>query len=131
MSDETEQEDNEDFKTVLKGISKKIRITKVTATRSLRGNNGQTFSGFTARTDSLEDESGMVLDASDHPGGGMGLRDARLAYYLLAMQADLASTNAACAAGDISPHVRDEMIRQTKRNFALLLRQSMREDSNE
>lgn len=118
---------DDELKNLINDLHGKIRVTKITATRSIRGNNGQTFAGFTARSDSLEDESGG--DAHDEViQDGHTMRDARLTYYLLAMQADLASINAAWAGGGIPASVRDEMIRSTKRNYTMLLRNAAKGD---
>ena len=121
------------IKDLMQHLSSKIRVTKITATRSISGNNGKTFAGFTARTDSIEGTSESHIEKVDLSEEGQDLREARLTYYILAMQADLAAISAAWAGGGIPASVRDDLLRSTKRNYALLSRQTVggKGDTNE
>jgi len=106
-----------------------LRVTRVVATRSVRGRFGESFAGFTAGlTDDVSDRTGLVADAEE-ASNGMSLADARIAFYLVAMQADEVAYEAAVAGGDISPEACAEAIRRIRMNYNRLIRMAMMEGS--
>jgi len=73
----------------LRTIKKRLRVTKVVCTRSVKGRGGDHYVGFSAGWDSVQDDGGGGVDlasAQDAEGqaahdSGMTLREARLAAY--------------------------------------------------
>jgi hypothetical protein len=108
MSDESN--DNNELKAQLRAIRDKIRVTKVVATRSVKGRNGDSFAGFSAGWQSIQDDYGgpgadaMAEPAEDaaYAAQGMTLKEARVAHYMIAMTADVAALESAHANGSIS-----------------------------
>lgn len=92
----------------IRRVGKNLRVTKVVATRSVKGTRGDHFAGFSATYSSVQDEPagmGKDLDLMDLDDGtsdqGLGLQDARLAHLMVAMQADIAALDSALANGGI------------------------------
>ena len=117
------------------GTAARLRITKVVATRTVKGSRGETFAGFSGAMESIEDPSGMLLDDAEHPlvvGGGLTLNDAKLAHLILSMTADTQALDAAWAAGNITSDYRRDQVEATRKRYALLLRNLVLgpEDSN-
>ena len=122
---------DEDLPGYLRGIRDKLRITKVVATRAVKGVRGDSFAGFAAAWESVQDDSGgkgtELLDTMDAPLGaqGMTLQEARIAHLLLALEADVAATEAAMAGGNISFEDGDNRIRMYKHHYAKLMRRAL------
>ena len=108
-----------DIRALVKRLTDQLRVTKLTATRTVRGNQGETFAGFSASSQSTDDRSGML----DLPAEGLPVREARLSYYVLAMYADISAIDAAWAGGSISDQHRTDLSAATKRRYSLLIRQ--------
>lgn len=106
-------------------VAERLRITKIVATRTVKGPHGETFAGFSGAMESLDDPSGMMLSESESSavvGGGLTLQDAKLAHLVLSMTADTQALDAAWAAGNITAEYRGEQVRATRQRYALLLR---------
>jgi hypothetical protein len=117
----------------LERIASQIRVTKLVATRSVRGNTGESFAGFSAGFDSIEDKSGITMEESEIveiPRGGLSLKDARIAYFMLSMHADFSAIDAAWASGSISDQHRKDLQAATKRRYGLLLRKHIAGDGD-
>lgn len=108
---------------LLKGIKNKMRITKVVCTRSVKGKYGDTYVGFSAAWDTVQDDAGGGTDLISDEGtsSGMTMKEARLASLLLAMQADIAATDHAMASGNITVEQREMAVKAAKHNYGKLL----------
>jgi len=121
-----------DLKDMIRRVQSGIRITKVVATRSIKGKGGDAFAGFAAAWDTVQDDASgpgadldLMVDTAETVTSGMTLGEARVAHYLVAMHADIAAHEAAMASGSISPGRCSGAIKALKTNYAKLLRQVM------
>ena len=119
-----------DLHQYLLDVRGKMRVTKVVATRAVKGARGDSFAGFAAAWESVQDDNGgkgaELLDTMDEPvaAQGMTLKEARVAHLMLALEADVAATEAAMAGGNISFEDGDNRIRMYKNNYAKLIRRA-------
>lgn len=110
----------------LKRIKDKIRVTKVVCTRSVKGQNGDNFAGFSANWDSVQDDGSQGLeDLSDGTDTVMSLKEAVVASHIVAMQADITAYEHAMASGAISVDNAERAINVTKSNYSRLIRQAL------
>lgn len=120
---------DEEIKSTLKRIQSNIRVTKVVATRSVKGKQGDTYAGFSAAWNTVQDDAGGGIDAifSDaaEASGGMTLKEARVAHLMVAMQADLAAHDAALAGGNVSNNFHREAHRVIKANYSRMIRETL------
>lgn len=121
-------------KAKIKALGKRIKVTKAVCTRSVKGKSGDSYVGFAAAWDTVQEDGGHNLvhtgeseESSLVPG--MTLKESRLAALILAMQADLAAHDHAMAGGNISPGQRDGAIRAIKNNYALLMAELLHTDN--
>ena len=117
-------------------VNRNLRVTKVVATRSVKGARGDHFAGFAACYDSVQDEPAGagkdlidVVDSESAEAVGMTLLEAKVAFYLVARQADIAAMQAAAVNGSIGNQQANEAIRVIKINYGKLIRQAMRGES--
>ena len=114
------------MKEFLVRIQRNLRITKVIATRSIKGKNGDSFAGYSAAWDSVQEDGAKGFDTLADAGAdadrGMSMKEARVAHYLLAMQADISAHEAALAGGNISPDFCRDAVASIKRNYGKLIR---------
>lgn len=132
MSEDTkiEKRSLKDHPTIRK-VMDKIRITKVVATRSVKGRNGDHYVGFSAAWDSTQDDAGGAADlvsiqeSSDtvqsQSGSGLSIREAKVAALILGMQADRAAHQNAWAGGSISKEHRADALKAINANYGKLL----------
>ena len=108
-------------------IRKRLKITKVTATRSVKTKSGDYFVGFSAAWDSVQDDGAqsgdLLVTEQEESSSGMTLREARIAHMLLAMQADLSAHEAALAGGGISEAYHRDMVRALSAKYMAQLNQ--------
>ncbi|MDB4278198.1 hypothetical protein N9917_01210 [Deltaproteobacteria bacterium] len=128
----TEDTDNTKLKDMIKRVHAGIRVTKVTATRSVKGKGGDSFAGFSAAWDTVQDDvsgpgadSELTVSDAVVSASGMTLAEAKVAHYLCAMQADIAAHEAAMAGGGISPARCKDTIKGIKGNYARLIRNAV------
>ena len=124
-----------ELKDFIKQVQSKMRITKVVATRSVKGKGGDSFAGFSAAWDSVQDDvsgpgadSDLTIETHEVAPSGMTLAEAKVAHYLCAMQADIAAHEAAMAGGGISPGRCQDTIKGLRTNYARLIRNAMSAD---
>jgi len=107
-----------------------LRVTKVVCTRSVKGRGGDHYVGFSAGWDTVQDDAGGGADLNSAQDGdtaqathdsGMTLRDAKMAAYVLGMQADLAAHDAAVAGSSITPEQHEAAQRGIKANYTKLM----------
>ena len=115
-------------------IRKGIRITKIVATRSIKGPRGDTFVGFSAAHQSIQDDfSGPGADVmatpedeSSYAEQGLSLGDAKLARYMLSMEVDLAALESAIANGGITAEFYEKSVIAIKTNYNALVFKAMK-----
>lgn len=130
--------DEQEMKAFLQKIRGNLRVTKVVATRSVKGQRGDHFAGFAACYDSVQDEPsgagkdlmGMVGDA-DVATNGLTLKEAKIAFYLVAQQADVAAHEAALANGSIGAQEASDRIRSIKNNYGKIIRMALGDEKPE
>jgi hypothetical protein len=113
----------------LRHVRSNLRITKITCTRSVKGRNGDSFVGFSAAWQSVQDDVGglgadLMAGAADdavYASQGMTLEDAKIARYLLAMEADIAALESAAANGSISTKYFQDAVAGVKANYNRLV----------
>jgi hypothetical protein len=110
-------------------VKKQLRVTKVVATRSVKGRHGDSFAGFSAGWESIQDDAGGpgadlidggISNAEIAPQG-MSIKEATAAHYLLAMHADIAATEAAVAGGNMHHERGHDLIATYRKNYGRLL----------
>jgi len=119
----------DEAKAAICAVKNKLRITKVVCTRSVKGRGGDHYVGFSAAWDTIQDDAGgggdlMIAQdgdqiAADHQG--MTIKEAKVAGYILGMQADIAAHQHAVAGGNISADQCNGAIRAIKGNYSRLL----------
>ncbi len=120
----------EEMKAVLREVRNKMQITKVVCTRSVKGKFGDSYVGFSAAWDTVQDDAGGGADLISAQGddvqvamhtSGMTLKEARLAALVLGMQADIAAHDHAMAGGNITQDQRNAAVRAIKHNYSKLM----------
>jgi hypothetical protein len=117
----------------LRKIRRGIRITKISCTRSVKGRNGDSFVGFSAAYQSVQDDhSGPGADVMNGPEDdktyaeqGLTIKDAKLARFMLSMECDLAALESALANGSISPDYFEDAVRGVRHNYNQLVLREM------
>ena len=122
---------NTELRGVLLNIKKHLRITKITCTRSVKGRGGDSYVGFSAAWDSIQDDTGGATEAQNPTlsapelasasAQGLTLRESRLAALIVGMQADIAAHDNAMAGGNLSQDQRDQAVRAIRHNYSKLV----------
>jgi hypothetical protein len=127
--------DNDEFENLVTHVRRHLRVTKVVATRSVKTNRGDFFSGFAAAWDSVQDDvsgpgadTDLVMDGGEVTESGMTLREAVVAHGLLAMQADLAAYRAARANGGITAEEFEAAKTAVMSNYSRAMRSTLKVD---
>lgn len=123
----------------LRRVRNGLRITKITCTRSVKGRNGDSFVGYSAAWQSVQDDSGGPgADVQAGPeedrayaNQGMRIEDAKIARYMLAMEADIAALESAAANGSISPRLYQDSVASVKANYNRFVLRAMGVPSND
>ena len=119
-----------EMKNALKKIKDSVRITKIVCTRSVKGKHGDSYVGFSAAWDTIQDDAGggadqistlESVDTAKSLGQGLSLRESRLAALVLGMQVDVAAHDQALAGGNLSIEQRAVAVRSIKHNYAQLM----------
>ena len=118
-------------KTEIESLVKRVRnglvFTKVVATRSVKGQRGDSFAGFSASWRSTQEDGGQgvvsVMDEGDeaHSVTGMTMQEAVVASVLVAREADIAAYRNAAAGGNLPKTVADNNIAVTKSNYSRMM----------
>lgn len=131
MTPEEKREEALRMRAMVKRVKGQIRITKVVATRALKGRSGDVFVGFSAAFDSVQEDGGQGLEGAMDDGErdvGVSLEEARVAAILLGCQADIAATRNALGGSMITKSDADVRIAGIKNNFDLLLKELLQKD---
>lgn len=113
----------------LRGVRSKLRITKITVTRSVKGRNGDSFVGFSAAWQSVQDDMGGpgadIMPTSGEEevvaSQGMTIEEAKIARYMLAMECDIAALESAAANGSISAKFFQDSVAGVTANYNRLV----------
>ncbi len=112
-------------KALIRAVRDKIKITKVVCTRSVKGRGGDHFVGFSAAWDSVQDDGGRgmseTMDDAEVAQSGMTLKEAKVAAYLLGMQADQTAFENAAAGSLLSKAEADNACTAIKHNYGRLM----------
>ena len=100
-----------------------IRVTKIVCTRSIKTKQGDTYAGFTASWDSVQDDD----PSGDPPTSPLTLAEARIAHILLAMETDIASYTSAMANGSVAISEGREAINGIQQRYNHILQQYYKE----
>lgn len=125
-----------ELKERLAQIEKKLRITKVVATRAVKSPRGDTFAGFSAAWESVQEDGGgmgsslteLVSDA-EIASQGMTLAEAEIAHLLVARQAEIAAWRAAVAGGNVTAKVFQDQVAAIRSNYGKLIQAILQGDS--
>jgi hypothetical protein len=118
---------NDEIRDLVKRVKANLRVTKVVATRSVKGKYGDTYVGFSAAWNTVQEDGGHdLLSTGDETDASttvtsMTLQEALVASCLLAREADIAAHRNAMAGGNISPASCDAAIRAIKQNYSQVL----------
>ena len=124
------QKPSPELKALVAKIKAGVKITKVVCTRAVKGKGGESYVGFSAAWDTIQDDTGgggELLSAhtgaevqASH-GQGLSLKEARIAALLVGMQVDIAAHDHAMAGGNITIEQRDMAVRNIKGNYSQLM----------
>lgn len=112
-----------------------LKITKVVVTRSVKGQRGDSYTGFSASFDTIQDDAGGrgsdLISAQDGDlqasiKHGLSLKDARLSALLLGMQVDIAAHAQAMGGGNITYDQYIEAVKAIKHNYTKLMADMLR-----
>lgn len=118
---------NDELRALVQRVKAGLKITKVVATRSVKGRGGDTFVGFSAAWNSVQEDGGQgVLNAGEDSDesnnlNGMTMQEALVASILISREADTAAYRNAAAGGNISQSHADGAIAAIKSNYTKLL----------
>lgn len=118
---------NDELRALVSRVKEGLKITKVVATRSVKGRGGDTFVGFSAAWNSVQEDGGHgVVPAMDEGEeaqtlNGMTLQEAVVASCLIAREADIAAYRNAAAGGNISQDYADNAVAAIKSNYNKLI----------
>lgn len=121
--------DEPELRALIGRVRRKLRVTKVVATRSIKLKNGEFFAGFSAAWDSVQPTNpqadlDLVMSDEEVAANGMTLQEARASYYMVAMETDIRAYEQAYANGALSEQALNDSVRAVKNNYAWLLRRA-------
>ena len=121
----------DELKALVARVKSGLKITKVVATRSVKGRGGDTFVGFSAAWNSVQEDGGQDLlkvgDDTDEAQSltGMTMQEAVVASILLAREADTAAYRNAAAGGNISSEHANGAIQAIRSNYSKMIVQAL------
>lgn len=122
---------NDEMKALVKQVKDRLRITKVVATRSVKGKHGDVFVGYSSAWDSVQEDGGQGLvhtgGEADEAAQGMTLKEAKMAAYILGMQADTTAFEQAMAGSIITPEQCERACKAIKHNYGQLMAKLLQE----
>ena len=108
-------------------IRASMRVTKIVATRSIKTKQGDTYTGFTACWDTIQDDD----PSGDTPSMPLTLEEARIAHLLLAMETDIASYTSAIANGSVGLEEGQRAIKGIQQRYTHIIQQNYKESTND
>lgn len=127
---------NDELRALVQRVKAGLRITKVVATRSVKGRGGDTFAGFSAAWNSVQEDGGQGLVSSTDDSEesqtltGMTMQEGIVASILVAREADTAAYRNAAAGGNITQSHADAAIAAIRSNYSKMLVQALGNDGN-
>jgi len=122
---------NDELKALVARVKSGLKITKVVATRSVKGRGGDTFVGFSASWNSVQEDGGQDLVSVGEEGdaaaslNGMTMQEAILASCLVAREADIAAFRNAAAGGNITQEHANNAIKAIRSNYSNMIVQAL------
>ena len=121
--------DVELVKEAMERLKPLVRVTKIVCTRSVKGQRGDSYVGFSAAWDTIQDDAGGGADLISAQDGdtreaaanGLPLKDSRLAALMLGLQVDLAAHAQAYAGGNMAPDQYNESCKAIRGNYVKLM----------
>jgi hypothetical protein len=123
---------------LVKAVLSRMRVTKVVATRSVKGPQGDHYVGFSAAFSSVQEDAagaaslvGTLNDAEVHlseSAHGLTMKEAKLAAIILGVQADRAAHQNAWAGGNMSKEHRLAALSLINTNYGRLILEAIGED---
>lgn len=107
----------EEAKKEIQRIRANLRVTKITCTRSVKSRSGDSFVGFSASWQSVQNDVDSMGDCEE----GIPLQEAKTAQYLLAMETDIAAVESATANGGMSQEVMQATLQMIRSNYSQLM----------
>jgi hypothetical protein len=126
---------NDEIRELVKRVKAGLRITKVVATRSVKGQRGDSFAGFSAAWSTVQEDAGHDMVSAGDEGdaaestGSMSLQEAIVASCLLGREADIAAHRNAMAGGNIGSKYAEDAIAGIKSNYAKIIARALTEHS--
>lgn len=124
--------DQEELKTLITRVKNNLSITKVVATRSVKTKRGDFFAGFAAAWNTVQDDAGgpgadmdLMMTTAEQAQSGMTLKEAAVAYNIVAMQADIAAYRSARANGAMSSGEFEDAVSAVKNNYGRIIRDAL------
>lgn len=103
-------------------IAAKLRITKVVVTRSLKGHKGDTFLGFSAGWDTVQDDGGgFPQEGAAAPALAYTLKEASIAAIMLGRSVEVAAYRNARASNNLPSDYCQKAISAVSYNYGQLL----------
>jgi hypothetical protein len=120
-------EQKKELRAAVVEIKKRTRVTKVVCTRSVKGKHGDSYVGFSAAWDTVQDDAGGGVDltADEDEPKGMTLKESRLAALILGMQVDIAAHSHAAAGGNLSESELKMAVNAIKAGYNRLFAEAM------
>lgn len=125
--------DLKEARELVRRVAAGLRVGKVVATRSVKGQRGDTFLGFSAAFQTVQEDGGQGLVGAmeegeePHSVTTMTLREASIAAILLGRTVDLAAHRNARAGGNISAGYCEAACAAITSNYGQLLAEVMGE----
>ena len=117
-----------ELKALVDRVKKGLVVTKVVATRSVKGTRGDTFVGFSAAWNSVQEDGGQglvtSLEEESQTVTAMTMEEAIVASIILAREADTAAYRNAAAGGNISPELATKAVTAIRANYNKALLQA-------
>lgn len=116
-----------EIEALVKRVKNGLVFTKVVATRSVKGQRGDSFAGFSASWRTTQEDGGngvlSVMEEGDEAQSvtGMTLQEAVVASVIVAREADCAAYRNAAAGGNLPKATADNNIAITKTNYARMM----------
>lgn len=134
MTNNMDKSDAELVKEATAKLRGAIRITKTVVTRSVKGPRGDSYVGFSAAWDTIQDDAGGGADLITAQDGdvqqsakhGLSLKESRLAALLLGMQVDCAAHAQALAGGNLSEDQYNDATKAIRHNYTKLMADLLR-----
>ncbi len=116
---------NDEMKAIIGRVRDRLVVTKVVCTRSIKNKQGDTFVGFSAGWDTVQEDGGQGLihagDEAAESSSGMSLKESKIAAHILGMQTDMTAIDHALAGSLISSDAHERAARGIKHNYGQLM----------